>query len=85
MDFSEFVFLNRKGEPTKNPAYDTTLFKLCDKAGIPRFSMHVLRHTMATRCIEANMRPKTLQVILGHSNVGITMNLYVHVTNCVVK
>lgn len=26
------------------------------------------------------MRPKTLQIILGHSNVGITMNLYVHVT-----
>ena len=69
-----------KGEPTKNSAYDSTLFKLCDKAGIERFSMHVLRHTMATRCIEANMRPKTLQVILGHSNVGITMNLYVHVT-----
>jgi integrase len=46
MDFSEFVFLNRKGEPTKNSAYDITLFKLCDKAGIPRFSMHVLRHTM---------------------------------------
>ena len=80
MEFSEFVFLNRKGEPTKNSAYDSTLFKLCDKAGIDRFSMHVLRHTMATRCIEANMRPKTLQVILGHSNVGITMNLYVHVT-----
>lgn len=80
MQFSEFVFLCRKGEPTKNSAYDTTLFKLCDKAGIPRFSMHVLRHTMATRCIEGGMRPKTLQVILGHSNVGITMNLYVHVT-----
>ena len=42
--------------------------------------MHVLRHTMATRCIEGGMRPKTLQVILGHSNVGITMNLYVHTT-----
>lgn len=80
MKFSEFVFLNRKGEPTKNSAYDTTLFKLCDKAGISRFSIHVLRHTMASRCIEGNMRPKTLQVILGHSNVGITMNLYVHVT-----
>ena len=80
MDFSEFVFLNRKGEPTKNSAYDSTLFKICDKAGIPRFSMHVLRHTYATRAIEGNIRPKTLQVILGHSNVGITMNLYVHVT-----
>lgn len=79
MAFSDFVFLNRNGEPTKNSAYDTTLFKLCDKSGIDRFSMHVLRRTMATRCIEGGMRPKTLQVILGHSNVGITMNLYVHV------
>ncbi len=35
---------------------------------------------MATRCIEGGMRPKTLQVILGHANVGITMNLYVDVT-----
>lgn len=79
-EFQDYVFLCRKGEPTKNSAYDTCLFKLCDKAGIDRFSMHVLRHTMATRCIEGGMRPKTLQVILGHSNVGITMNLYVHVT-----
>ena len=39
-----------------------------------------LRHTMVTRCIEGGMRPKALQVILGHSNVGITVNLYVHVT-----
>lgn len=80
MQFADHVFLCRKGEPTKNSAYDTSLLKLCDKAGIDRFSMHVLRHTFATRCIEAGMRPKTLQIILGHSNVGITMNLYVHVT-----
>lgn len=53
----------------------------CDKVGMQRFSMHTLRHTFATRCIEAGMRPKTLQMILGHSNIGITMNLYVHVTD----
>jgi integrase len=81
IDFKDCVFLCRKGEPTKNSAYDSTLFKLCDKAGIDRFSMHVLRHTFATRCIEGGMRPKTLQVLLGHSNVSITMNLYVHVTD----
>ncbi len=46
MQFKEHVFLCRKGEPTKNSAYDTSLFKLCDKAGIRRFSMHILRHTV---------------------------------------
>lgn len=79
-EWAEFVFLCKKGTPVKNSTYDTMLFKLCDKAGIPRFSMHVLRHTFATRCIEAGMKPKTLQTILGHSNIGITMNLYVHTT-----
>ncbi len=79
-ELKEHVFLSRKGEPTKNSAYDTSLFKLFDKADIRRFSMHVLRYTMATRCIEGGMRPKTLQVILGHSNVGITMDRYVYAT-----
>ena len=81
LEWSEYIFLCRKGTPVKNSTYDTMLFKLCDKAGIQRFSMHVLRHTFATRCIEAGMKPKTLQTILGHSNIGITMNLYVHTTD----
>ena len=42
--------------------------------------MHSLRHTFATRCIEAEMKPKALQYILGHSRIEMTMNLYVHVT-----
>lgn len=79
-EWAEQVFLCRKGEPIKNSTYDTALFKICDKAEIKRFSMHVLRHTFATRCIEGGMMPKTLQKILGHSNIGITMNLYVHIT-----
>lgn len=80
IEWSDMVFLCREGTPTKNSAYDTKLFYYCDKVAIPRFSMHTLRHTFATRCIEAGMKPKTLQMILGHSNIGITMNLYVHVT-----
>ena len=80
MEWKDIVFLCRKGTPVKNSTYDTGLFKYCDRVGIPRSSMHVLRHTFATRCIEGGMKPKTLQRILGHSNIGITMNLYVHIT-----
>lgn len=81
MEFSELVFLSRKGEPVKNSTYDEELKSICNKIGIEKFSMHTLRHTFATRCIEAGMRPKTLQMILGHYDIGITMNLYVHVTD----
>jgi integrase len=39
-------------------------------------SFHTLRHTFATRCIEEGMKPKTLQHILGHATLAITMDLY---------
>ena len=39
---------------------------------------HGLRHTFATRCIESQCDYKTVSVILGHSNVSTTLNLYVH-------
>ncbi len=80
-EFADHVFLCKHGTPTKNSTYDSKLSYYCDKAGIERFSMHVLRHTFATRCIEGGMRPKTLQMILGHSSIAVTMNLYVHVTD----
>lgn len=40
---------------------------------------HGLRHTFATRCIENGMTPQVLKVIMGHSKLSITMDLYVHV------
>lgn len=41
-------------------------------------NFHALRHTFATRCVEGGMDIKTLSEILGHSNVSITLNTYVH-------
>ena len=52
--------------------------KILKECCIDRKNFHVLRHTFATRCVEANIDIKTLSEILGHSSVSITMNRYVH-------
>lgn len=44
-----------------------------------RISPHCFRHTFATRCFEAGIPPKTVQVLLGHATLDMTMNLYTHV------
>jgi site-specific recombinase len=41
-------------------------------------NFHVLRHTFATRCVEVGFEVKSLSEVLGHANVNITLNRYVH-------
>ena len=52
--------------------------KCLSACSIRYVNYHVLRHTFATRCIESGMDIKSLSEILGHSNVNITLNTYVH-------
>lgn len=49
-----------------------------EECGLDDYNFHALRHTFATRCIEKGFDPKSLSEILGHSNVNITLNRYVH-------
>lgn len=52
--------------------------KILKKAGIKNYTFHALRHTFATRCVENNFDIKTLSEIMGHSNISITIQRYVH-------
>lgn len=47
---------------------------------IENITPHTLRHSFATRAFENGLAPKTVQELLGHSNMNITMDLYTHVT-----
>ena len=52
--------------------------KAIKECNIENANFHALRHTFATRCIELGFDIKSLSEILGHSNVNITLNRYVH-------
>lgn len=47
-------------------------------SGIADANFHTLRHTFATRCVEVGFEIKSLSEVLGHANVNITLNRYVH-------
>lgn len=84
--YHDFVFLNQKGYPMTGSYYTSTFGKLVKKYNksheekLPKITPHILRHTFCTRLASKNMNPKSLQYIMGHSNINITLNLYAHVS-----
>lgn len=46
---------------------------------MPKISPHVCRHTFCSNIAKSGMNPKTLQYIMGHAEIGVTLNTYTHV------
>ena len=98
---TDFVFLNSLGNPYATNAINFMLKNMVDAynraereaAGrekreaepLPHMSAHILRHTACTRLAESGIDPKTLQYIMGHSSIAVTMDIYNHVDTVRVK
>ena len=74
----DFYVLTNDECPTEPRTYRNYYNGLMVKLDIPKLKYHGLRHSFATRCIEAGCDYKTVSVLLGHSNISTTLNLYVH-------
>lgn len=77
---TEFVFTSTTGTPIEPRDFQRDFKKILIQNHLLIVNVHGLRHTFATRSLESGMNVKTLSRLLGHSNVGFTMDVYTHVT-----
>ena len=73
-----FYVLTNEPKPTEPRTYRNYYKQFMQSLGLPLMKFHGLRHSFATRCIESKCDYKTVSVLLGHSNISTTPNLYVH-------
>jgi len=74
----DYYILTNEERPIEPRTYRNYYKRLMEKLDIPKLKYHGLRHSFATRCIEVGCDYKTVSVLLGHSNISTTLNLYVH-------
>lgn len=78
-DNKNYVFCNKLGKPIEDKRPGRNLKAILTSIGIEPIKFHALRHTYATRLFEAGIPPKTVQHLMGHSDIETTMNIYTHV------
>jgi integrase len=80
-DDHDLVFPNSLGRPLHTSNFlRRDFYPLLERAGLPRIRFHDLRHSAATLLLGLGIHPKIVSELLGHSQVGITLDLYSHVT-----
>lgn len=76
----DLVFANEFGRPLGEDKVTENFHRALDRAGLPKVRFHDLRHTAATNMMALGVHAKVVQETLGHGNVGITLDIYSHVT-----
>ena len=84
--YSNFLFLNREGLPKVAGNYESMVRGLIKKYNkthedkLPNITPHSFRHTYCTNMANKGMNPNTLQYIMGHANITMTLGYYAHGT-----
>ena len=79
-----FLFLDQNGRPAvamhweKYFQHAVEKFNSLYKEPMPKITPHICRHTYCSNMAKAGMNPKTLQYLMGHSDIGVTLNTYTH-------
>ena len=80
-----FLYLDKNDMPMVALHWEKYFQHICEKynkiykAEMPKVTPHVCRHTFCSNMAKSGMNPKTLQKIMGHSDIGVTLNTYTHV------
>lgn len=75
---AQYVVTGADGKIYSSSILNDRFKELLQDAGLPNIRFHDLRHTFATIGLRKGIHPKVMSGILGHSTIGITMNLYSH-------
>lgn len=75
----DLVFARPDGRPLHPERFSRTFGEQVAKHGLPPLSVHGLRHSWATLALQAGVHPKVVQERLGHSTIGVTLDVYSHV------
>ena len=82
--YTGFLFLDKNDRPMVALHWEKYFQHICQKYNkiykeeMPKVTPHVCRHTFCSNMAKSGMNPKTLQYIMGHSDISITLNTYTH-------
>ena len=83
--YTGFLFLDKNEMPMVALHWEKHFSHICKKYNsiykiqMPKVTPHVCRHTFCSNMAKSGMNPKTLQYIMGHADISVTLNTYTHV------
>ena len=82
--YTGFLYLDKNEMPVVALHWEKYFQHICEKYNkiyreqMPKVTPHVCRHTFCSNMAKSGMNPKTLQYIMGHSDISVTLNTYTH-------